>query len=69
MRDGVAAVERTDAEPDVTMQLATLAALYSGLAHPLELAAAGTIDGSHEGLMRVGTLFVKDLPGIAAAIF
>ncbi len=69
VRGGVAAVERTDAAPDVSLQLATLSALYSGLAHPMELAATGTIEGSREGLMRVGALFVKELPGIAAAIF
>lgn len=69
VQGGMAVVERSTAEPDVTLQLATLPALYSGLAHPVELAAAGTIEGSREGLMRVGNLFVKDLPGISAAIF
>lgn len=69
VQGGVASVERSNAEPDVTMPLATLSAIYSGLAHPVELAAAGSIDGSPENLMRVGNLFVKDLPGISAAIF
>lgn len=67
--DGAASVERTETAADASIELASLAAVYSGLAHPLELAASGTVSGSEEGLRKVGRLFAKDLPGVAAAIF
>lgn len=67
--DGVASVERTRAEPEMTINLASLAAVYSGLAHPMELLPSGTVSGSPEGLTKVGHLFAKDLPGVAAAMF
>lgn len=67
--DGEAAVTRSAREADLTINLASFAGVYSGLAHPFELAASGTVSGSAEGIARVGRLFAKDLPGVAAAIF
>lgn len=67
--DGVASVERSTSGEGPLIPLTSLAALYSGLAHPFELQAAGAIQGGTEELASLGHLFAKDLPGIAAAIF
>lgn len=67
--DGVAHVERGTGPAPITIPLSALAAIYSDLAHPFELQAAGAIEGDQEQLATLGHLFKKDLPGIAAAIF
>lgn len=66
---GRAEVTRVTDEPDATLSMEALSPLYSGIQDPVGLSAAGLAHGTPEGLARVGELFGKFRPSVAASIF
>lgn len=61
---GRAMAEPTDSDPDVTMQLATLARLHFGDRTVENLAQAGLVTGAPEALRRAGRLFAVGEPPV-----
>ncbi|MCC2592457.1 GNAT family N-acetyltransferase [Tessaracoccus sp. OS52] len=66
---GSATVSRTDVKADAAITMEGLSPLYSGIQDAEGLAAAGLIEGDHEGLARLSRLFGKARPPVAASIF